>query len=192
MMRILRGSSCVLAVAVRGLLPRTLCAALATLLFAGFTASFGLAQSSGTNDEEYGKKIPEFTTEPFFITDLVDHLPASSTVPSPDKILGHIVGAADYLTYSKDIYRYYDELAKASPRVKVYRVGQTEEGRDFLVVAVSDEANIAQLDKLRDITAKLADPRRISDADAKQLIASGKPFNCTTGSSHSPETSTPE
>jgi len=191
-MRILRGSLSVFAAAERGLLPRTLCAALATLLFAGLSASVAMAQSSGTNDEEYGKKIHEFTTEPFFITDLVDHLPASSTVPSPDKILGHIVGAADYLTYSKDIYRYYDELAKASPRVKVFRVGKTEEGRDFLLVAVSDEANIAQLDKLRDVTARLADPRKITDADAKQLISTGKPFYWASGSIHSPETGSPE
>jgi Zinc carboxypeptidase len=191
-MRVRREGLSVCAVAGRGWLRRVFYPALACLLFAGFTASFGLAQSSGTNDEEYGKKIKEFTTEPFFLTDLVDHLPASSTVPSPDKILGHIVGAAGYLTYSKDIYRYYDELAKASPRVRVYRVGKTEEGRDFLVVAVSDEANIAQLDKLRDITAKLADPRKISDADAKQLIAGGKPFYWASGSIHSPETGSPE
>ncbi len=166
--------------------------AIAALLLAGFMAAFAGAQANPANDEEYGKKIHEYTTEPFFSTALVDHLPASTTVPSPDKILGHIVGAPGFLTYSKDIYRYYDELAKASPRVKVFRVGKSEEGRDFLLVAVSDEANIAQLDHLRDITAKLADPRKISDADAKQLISIGKPFYWASGSIHSPETGSPE
>jgi len=161
------------------------------LLSLGVTAA-NAQSSGGANDEAYGKKIREFTTEPFFSTDLVDHLPASSTVPSPDKILGHIVGAEGFLTYSKDIYRYYDELAKATPRVKVYRVGKTEEGRDFLLVAVSDEANIAALDHLRDITGKLADPRKISDADADQLIAGAKPFYWASGSIHSPETGAPE
>jgi hypothetical protein len=150
------------------------------------------AQSDSPNDEGYTKKIHEYTTEPFFLTNLVDHLPASTTVPSPEKILGHIIGAPDVLTYSKDIYRYYDELAKASPRVKVFRVGQSEEGRDFLLVAVSDEANISQLDRLREITARLADPRKISDAEAQQLIASGKPFYWASGSIHSPETGSPE
>jgi hypothetical protein len=145
-----------------------------------------------TNDEAYGKKIHEYTTQPFFLTDLVDHLPASATVPAPDKILGHIAGAPDFLTYSKDIYRYYDELAKASPRVKVFRVGKTEEGRDFLLIAVSDEANVAQLDRIREITARLADPRKISEAEAQQLIASGKPIYWASGSIHSPETGSPE
>lgn len=178
--------------AVWKLLRRTWLRVIVALFVAGFSASFVGAQGTASNDEEYGKKIHEYTTEPFFITTLVDHLPASSTVPSPDKILGHIVGAPGFLTYSKDIYRYYDELAKASPRVKVFRVGKSEEGRDFLLVAVSDEANIAQLDHLRDITAKLADPRKISDADAKQLVAMGKPFYWASGSIHSPETGSPE
>ena len=190
-MRIPSGNLCEYAQAGRELLRRIQLLAVAAFLFIGMTATLASAQSAA-NDEEYGKKIHEFTTEPYFLTDLVDHLPASSTVPSPDKILGHIVGAPDFLTYSKDIYHYYDELAKATPRVKVYRVGKTEEGRDFLLVAVSDEANIAQLDKFRDVTAKLADPRKISDADAKQLIAGGKPFYWASGSIHSPETGSPE
>jgi hypothetical protein len=150
------------------------------------------AQSGQANDEGYSKKIKEFTTEPFFITNLVDHLPASPVVPTPEKILGHIIGAPGYLTYTKDIYRYYDELAKASPRVKVMRVGKSEEGRDFLLVAVSDEANLAQLDHFREITAKLADPRKLTDAQAEQLIAAGKPFYWASGSIHSPETGSPE
>ncbi|MGH9742851.1 MAG: M14 family zinc carboxypeptidase, partial [Candidatus Acidiferrum sp.] len=176
----------------RGLLRRIGAPILTALIFASLTTAIARAQTSSANDEEYGKKIHEYTTEPFFITKLVDHLPASATVPSPDKILGHIVGAPGFLTYSKDIYHYYDALAKASPRVKVFRVGKSEEGRDFLLVAVSDEANIAQLDHLRDVTAKLADPRKISDADAKQLISIGKPFYWASGSIHSPETGSPE
>jgi hypothetical protein len=192
MMRNPSGNLCEFAPSGRYLLRRISLLALAAFLFAYSTGRLAGAQSARANDEEYGKKIHEFTTEPFFLTDLVDHLPASATVPSPDKILGHIVGAPDFLTYSKDIYRYYDELAKASPRVKVYRVGKSEEGRDFLLIAVSDEANIAQLDHLRDITAKLADPRKITDADALQLIAGGKPFYWASGSIHSPETGSPE
>lgn len=148
--------------------------------------------SASPNDEGYTKRIREYTTESFFSTDLVNHLPASSIVPTPEKILGHIIGAPDVLTYSKDIYRYYDELAKASPRVKVFRVGKSEEGRDFVLVAVSDESNITQLDRLKEITAKLADPRKISDLEAQQLISTGKPFYWASGSIHSPESGSPE
>src|SRR5580698_4276439 len=170
--------------------------AIAALLLAlaaiSVNAQNGPPKNDPANDEDYSKKIREYTTEPFFLTNLVDHLPASATVPTPEKILGHIIGAPDILTYSKDIYRYYDELAKASPRVKVFRVGKSEEGREFLLVAVSDEANIAQLDHLKEVTAKLADPRKITDAEAQQLISTGKPFYWASGSIHSPESGSPE
>jgi Zinc carboxypeptidase len=166
-----------------------LCAALSWL--AASAGAQGHA-ANNANDDNYTKKIRDFTTDTQFLPDLVDHLPASDTVPSPDKILGHIVGAPDILDYSKDIYRYYDELAKATPRVKVFRVGQTEEGRDFVLVAVSDDANIAQLEHFREITGKLSDPRKINDAGAQQLISSGKPFYWASGSIHSPESGSPE
>src|SRR6266851_3619001 len=70
------------------------------------------------NDEGYTKKIQEYTTEKYFTTELVDHLPASDTVPTPEKVLGYPIGTPDKLTYTKDIYRYMRELAKATPRVK--------------------------------------------------------------------------
>ena len=99
-----------------------------------------LGQSSGpctvTDHTEYAKKIKEFTTEPFFITELVDHLPLSSCVPPPDAFLHHIVGAPDVLDYTKDINAYMRLLASKSPRVKVWSIGVSEEGREMLVVAI--------------------------------------------------------
>jgi hypothetical protein len=66
-------------------------------------------------DEEYTRLIKENLQDPRISTELVDHLPASDTVPSPLKFLGRAVGAPGELTYAKDIYRYYEALAKAAP-----------------------------------------------------------------------------
>ncbi len=161
--------------------------------------SLGLAQSKKSaapapqqNDADYTADILKYTTEKYFLTDLVDHLPASAAVPSPKKVLGYAAGTEGKLTYTKDIYRYYRELAKASPRVKVWTAGKSEEGREFLLIAVTDDANHAQLDKFKQITAKLADPRKLSDADAARLIQDGKPIYWASGSIHSPETGSPE
>src|SRR5689334_3392675 len=71
-------------------------------------------------DEDYTKKIREYTTEPFFLSPLVDYLPASKTVPTPKVALGDIAGAPGKLPYSADVYRYMRMLEKASPRVKVF------------------------------------------------------------------------
>ena len=38
-------------------------------------------------DEEYTKKIKEYTTEIFFLSPLVDYLPASKTVPIPPEAM---------------------------------------------------------------------------------------------------------
>jgi hypothetical protein len=56
--------------------------------------------------EDYTSKIREYTTEKFFLTELVDRLPKSDKVPSPEKVLGYVVGTPDKLTYTKDINRY--------------------------------------------------------------------------------------
>src|SRR5436305_14003862 len=70
-------------------------------------------------DEEYTKKIKEYTTEPFFNSPLTDYLPASKTVPTPKAVLGDIAGAPKIPPYAADGYRDMRMLEKASPRVKV-------------------------------------------------------------------------
>ena len=144
-------------------------------------------------DTAYGAKIAEYTTEKYFMTELVDHLPLSDKVPSPDKILGYTIGTPNKLTYTKDLHRYYRALAGASPRVRVLVAPEkSEEGREQLLILVSDEANLARLDRYKEITAKLADPRKLSATEAQTLIAEGKPFYWASGSIHSPETGSPE
>ncbi|MBV9147731.1 MAG: hypothetical protein JO065_17575 [Acidobacteria bacterium] len=144
------------------------------------------------NDADYTRQIHEFTTESFFSTELVDHLPSSSCVPSPEKFLHHIVGAPNVLDHVADINAYMRLLEKSTPRVKVFSIGKSEEGREMLAVFVSDEGNIRDLDRYRQITAKLADPRGLNDQDAQKLISDGKPIYWADGSIHSPETGAPE
>jgi len=143
-------------------------------------------------DEDYTARIKKATPDPRIITEYVDHLPASATVPSPLKFFGYVPGEPGHLTYHADIVRYYEALEKASPRVKLFKIGKSEEGRDMVALAIADEATIKQLDKYQGITAKLTDPRAISEAQAKQLIASGKPIYYACGSIHTPETGSPE
>lgn len=151
------------------------------------------AAASTPVDNDYTRKIREYTTEPHFMTELVDHLPMSDKVPSPDKVLGYIVGTPNKLTYTKDIHRYFRELAKASARVRVFTAPEkSEDGREQLLIAVGDEASLAKLDRYKEITAKLADPRKLTDTEAKSLIDEGKVIYWASGSIHSPETGSPE
>lgn len=144
-------------------------------------------------DEAYTRKILEYTTEPFFLSPLVDYLPASSTVPTPVAVLGDIAGAPNKLPYSKEVYDYMRRLDAASPRVRVYSIGQTEEGREMIAVAVASEALMNRLDQNKANLAKLADPRTIgmNDAEAARLAATTAPVYYITGTIHSPEAGAP-
>src|SRR5688572_10494396 len=144
-------------------------------------------------DEEYTKKIKEHTTESFFLSPLVDYLPASKTVPTPKAVLGDIAGAEGKLPYSKEVYEYMRLLAKSTPRVKVYTIGTTEEGREMLAVAVASEALMARLDANRADLAKLADPRalRMNDEAADEIARRAAPVYYITGTIHSTEAGAP-
>jgi len=144
-------------------------------------------------DDEYTKKIAEYTTEKFFNSPLTDYLPASPNVPTPKAVLGDVAGAPGKLPYAEDVYKYMRMLEKASPRVKVFSIGTTEEGREMIAVAVASEALLARLEENRARLNKLADPRMINldDAEADRLVDQSFPIYYITGTIHSPETGAP-
>lgn len=144
-------------------------------------------------DEEYTKKIREYTTETFFNSPLTDYLPASQTVPNPKAVLGDVAGAPGKLPYAEEVYRYMRMLERASPRVKVFSIGTTEEGREMIAVAVASERLLAKLDENRARLEQLADPRKIrmDDAEADKLVADSFPVYYITGAIHSTETGSP-
>jgi hypothetical protein len=144
-------------------------------------------------DEAYTAKIKKYTTQPYFISPLVDYLPASKNVPTPEAVLGDVSGAPGILPYAEEVYRYMRMLEKAIPRVKVFSIGTTEEGREMIAVAISSEENLKRLDENRARLAKLADPRvlKLDDAEADRIVAQAVPVYYITGTIHSPETGAP-
>src|SRR5277367_5491988 len=144
-------------------------------------------------DDAYTAKIHKYTTQPFFTSPLVDYLPASKSVPTPEAVLGDVAGAPGILPYSAEVYKYMRLLEKASPRVKVFSIGTTEEGREMIAVAVSSPENLKNLEENRALLAKLADPRtiKLDDAEADRIVAQAVPVYYITGTIHSPETGAP-
>jgi len=144
-------------------------------------------------DQAYTDQIAKFTTDPALNSPLTDYLPASDTVPTPLQVFGRIAGAEGWLPYSADVHRYFRALEQSSPRVRVIRIGQSEEGREMIAVAIADEALIANLDANAARLAKLADPRTIDldDVRADALIAQSTPVYYITGALHSTETGSP-
>jgi len=169
---------------------RSSAVAIALLALVG---SLVVAQSPAQQqDEEFARLVKEWTTRPEFLSPLVDHLPKVAGVPSPKDVLGHHIGAPKKLTYYGEAVNYYRALAAKSPRVKVMTIGKTDEGRDYVVVAVGSEDSVRNLDQYRAYLAQLADPRPLSDAQARDVIAKAKPIYHLMGGLHSAETGPPE
>ena len=144
-------------------------------------------------DQTYTDHIRKYTTGPNFSSPLVDYLPASSTVPTPAKVLGDVSGAPNMLPYAEDVYKYFRLLEKSSPRVKVVTIGHTEEGREMIAAAIADESLLKTQKENDARLAKLADPRTLGldDKAAQPLIDQSYPVYYITGTIHSPETGAP-
>ena len=144
-------------------------------------------------DDAYTAKIRQYTTEPDFNSPLTDYLPASKTVPTPEKILGDVAGAPNMLPYAEDVYKYFRLLAASTPRVKVFTIGHSEEGREMIAAAIADESLLNQQQENDARLAKLADPRTIhlDDTVAAALVKQSFPVYYITGTIHSTETGAP-
>ncbi len=148
-------------------------------------------------DQPYTDNIHKYTTDPQFLSPLVDYLPASrpgsTPVPTPMKVLGDVSGAPDFLPYAEDVYKYFRLLEASSPRVKVFTIGHSEEGREMIAAAIADPELLAAAKENDARLAQLADPRTINfdDARARDLIDKSFPVYYITGTIHSPETGAP-
>ncbi|MBD3413807.1 MAG: hypothetical protein GF421_05175 [Candidatus Aminicenantes bacterium] len=162
----------------------------ACLLAFFVSVSTGLSQKAV--DEDYSKKIKEFTTEDFFLTELVDHLPASDSVPDPEDILGVIAGAPNVLHNTGEIEKYLKAVAEASPRVMYFSIGSSDEGKNMPSLALSSVQNIQRIQRIKEICARLADPRQLDTSQAESLMEEGVPIYWITGGLHSPECGSPE
>src|SRR5579863_3289422 len=132
-------------------------------------SSAALAQAPDVPEAGSVEAIAAATTDPHYVSPWVSYIPQSKTVPSPEKFFGRIMGAPGELAGTEKTYAYARELAAASPRVRVFTIGKSEEGHDIILIAIADEKGIANLDRLKAATASLADPRRTDQAAAEKL-----------------------
>lgn len=94
----------------------------------------------------------------------------TAQVPTPESFLGFRVGQDSMLASWRQIGDYFQRLALASPMVRVDTLGPTTQGRPFLLVTISDRANLARRAELMANQSMLADPRRLNSADETQLL----------------------
>jgi hypothetical protein len=113
--------------------------------------------------------------------------PAAATVTSPQTFFGFQMGADRQMARWDKMVEYYKKLETESPRLKVVDMGPTTMGNPFLLVIISSPANLAKLEQLRQINAKISDPRGIPEAEIKKLVGDGKAIVCQSMSLHATE-----
>lgn len=107
-------------------------------------------------------------------------------VPSPKDVYGFQVGEDYKLADYAQIEDYLGKLAAASNRVQIKEIGTTVLGRKMYILFISSEENLANLDKWKDISTKLARVK-VSDQEAVQLSEEGKAVVWIDGGMHSTE-----
>ena len=117
-------------------------------------------------DPSFAKLYKEWTGDARYGSPLVDHLPIVKGIPTPKDVLGYYIGAPQKLTYYADMLKYYRALAAATPRVKVETIGSRMKGASWSWCGFSEQ-NMKALQQNRDHSAKLADPRGLTDADVR-------------------------
>jgi hypothetical protein len=113
---------------------------------------------------------------------------SSAAVPSPRSVLGFTPGDDRTIADWKEITDYFARLDSASDRVAVRTLGQSTGGLPLFVAFISAPENIRDLNKYKEIQAKLADPRTVrSDAERDSVIREGKTVVAISCSIHSDE-----
>ena len=95
----------------------------------------------------------------------------TASVRSPDEVFGFRMGADGQLAGWPEIKKYFEDVAAASNRVELIDAGPTTDGNRLIAAVISAPENIARLEEIRTATLRLADPRSISETEARALAA---------------------
>ena len=97
-----------------------------------------------------------------------------SSVTTPEAHLGRPVGADGTLADWAEVSSWFQLLGEQSARVRTEVIGETTEGRDFLLSVISSAENLASLDQIRTDNWLIADPRGRTEERLEAALERGK------------------
>jgi hypothetical protein len=113
--------------------------------------------------------------------------PGAAQPRAPEAFFGFAPGTDGELARYPKIVEYLQHLAATTDRVRVEELGRTTMDNPYVLAIVSSPQNLARLDRLVEINRRLADPRGLSEDEARKLAAEGRPFYLLYASIHSTE-----
>jgi hypothetical protein len=115
------------------------------------------------------------------------HLTTRDPIPPPDSVFGFAPGADYELATYDQVVEYLRTLSKASRYITLYDAGPTTQGRRMYFALISSPANLARIERHREIWQRLAHPDGLADSDAQRLARDGKALVDIDGGMHSTE-----
>ncbi|MBL8266529.1 M14 family zinc carboxypeptidase [Steroidobacter sp.] len=112
---------------------------------------------------------------------------AQAGLQTPEQFFGFQMGADRKLAGWDKLHAYYEALDKASDRMQMVELGKSSEGRPYVAIFISSAENLAKLDRLRQLNAQLADPRGVSEAQARQIAGEARAVIIQSFALHSSE-----
>src|SRR6516225_10473493 len=106
---------------------------------------------------------------------------------APRDYFGFNLGDDYCLANYQQLAGYWSKLERESDRLKVVRIGVTEEGRPQLMGVVTSPGNHRNLVRYQDIARRLARAEGVSEAEARELAAEGKAVVWIDGGLHASE-----
>jgi hypothetical protein len=115
-------------------------------------------------------------------------LEGQGKIISPETFFGFQLGGDRKIARWDRMVEYYRLLEReGGGKLKVVEMGPTTQGNPFLLVVVSSPANMARLERLRQVNASLSDPRGLAEAEVRKLVAEGRVVVCQSMSLHATE-----
>lgn len=109
--------------------------------------------------------------------------------PAPEDVLGFRAGEARKLPDWRQIVDYFEQLANSSDRVDIEVLGESTEGRPYIVVAVSSASNLEPVsrERNRELLGRLWDGRAEDEASVAEAISEARNAGIILATQHSNE-----
>ena len=114
---------------------------------------------------------------------------AQSAITTPASHFGFEITADGKFAMWDQEVAYYEKLAKESDRIDLQVLGKSTQGRPFIMLTMSSPQNLAKLDRFKEISRQMADPRGLTPQQIDALAAEGRAVVLVTLGLHSTEVS---
>ncbi len=91
-----------------------------------------------------------------------------ASIPTPESFLGYTIG--DAFTWHHQIKAYLEAVDEASGRVTMRSYGESNEGRELMLLTISTPQNLARLEQVKRDMGRLADPRGVEGAELDRIV----------------------